>query len=160
MTTENTDPDSDFPGRVPTEITFICLLLLMIGANLYVIVKCKVYQHFNKMVIMFCVTLLQLVRLVMYLWRATTDKYSISGWVWYRLVTDSTNFLLGIVALVLFIQWHQTYQVLCNPLNALLTMEKNWAQVVQIVLLIAYTVFFIFDISVVMYDSLSSKGTY
>lgn len=50
--------------------------------------------------------------------------------MWYRIVTDWTNFLLGVIALVLIVQWHQTYRVLNNPLNALQTFEKNWAHVV------------------------------
>ena len=61
------------------------------------------------MSIMVCLTVIQLLRLMTYILRVVTDKYTTTQWVWYRITTDLANYLLGIVALVLLAQWHQTY---------------------------------------------------
>ena len=134
------------------------LLVLVITANFVVILKLKVYQNFNSMCIMLCLTVILMLRLVTYLLRVIMDKYSHEQWVWYRISTDIVNYLLGTVAIVLLMQWHQTYTVLSNPLRALKTMEKNWAKVAQIALIVTYTVFMVFDIGVVIVDSQSDES--
>lgn len=85
-------------------------------------------------------------------------------WVWYRSMTDVTNFLLGIISIILLIQWQQTYSVLANPMHAIRTMENNWAKVTQIVICLLYTVFITFDMIVIVIDAgtdgVSNKGAF
>eukprot|EP00353_Schmidingerella_taraikaensis_P001507 CAMPEP_0185599726 /NCGR_PEP_ID=MMETSP0434-20130131/82897_1 /TAXON_ID=626734 ORGANISM="Favella taraikaensis, Strain Fe Narragansett Bay" /NCGR_SAMPLE_ID=MMETSP0434 /ASSEMBLY_ACC=CAM_ASM_000379 /LENGTH=180 /DNA_ID=CAMNT_0028229227 /DNA_START=84 /DNA_END=626 /DNA_ORIENTATION=- len=105
------------------------------------------------MIIMIAMTLIQFIRLLMFIWRLIANQWSSEGWVWYRISTDFTNYLLGVIALVLIIQWHQTYRVLNNPIDALQTFEKNWARVAQLALIATYTIFIVFDVIVVIIDA-------
>ena len=41
-----------------------------------------------------------------YMWRILANEWSLEQWAWYRLTTDWTNYLLGVIALVLIVQWH------------------------------------------------------
>ena len=50
-------PNEEFPGRVPTDITFSCLLILVIVANIFIVIKLKVYKNFNSFIILVCLTL-------------------------------------------------------------------------------------------------------
>ena len=97
------------------------------------------------MIIICAVTLLQTIRMVTYMWRIIDDSWSIHNEIVYRIDTDWTNYLLGIVALVLVVQWHQTYSVLKNPQLAVETFEKNWARKLQLALIVIYTIFIVFD---------------
>ena len=99
-------PNEEFPGRVATELTLSALLILVITANIVIILKLKVYKNFTSMSIMVCLTVIQLLRLLTYLLRVLTNEYSQRQWVWYRITTDLANYLLGIVAIVLLVQWH------------------------------------------------------
>ena len=99
-------PNAAFPGRVPTDIVFIALLILLITANISVVFKCKVYTNFNSMCIMVFLTVLQFLRLITYFRRVIVNEYSLDMWVWYRATTDLCNYLLSVVALVLLVQWH------------------------------------------------------
>lgn len=100
------NPNEQFGGRVPAEITLSCLLVLLITANICVMVKCRVHKNLNSFVIMTCLTVLQCIRMITFIWRLTKDEYSVQTWVWYRVVTDWCNYLLGLIAIVLFVQWH------------------------------------------------------
>ena len=69
------------------------------------------------MCIMVFLTVLQFLRLITYFRRVIKNEYSLDMWVWYRATTDLCNYLLSVVALVLLVQWHQTYSalsVLCD----------------------------------------------
>ena len=99
-------PNAAFPARVPTDIVFITLLVLLITANISVVIKCKVYKNFNSMCIMVFLTVLQFLRLITYFRRVVKNEYSLDMWVWYRATTDLCNYLLSVVALVLLVQWH------------------------------------------------------
>ena len=145
-------PNDTFKGRVAVELTLSAILILIISSNIVIVIKLKVYKNFTSMSIMVCLTVVQVLRLLTYILRVTTDKYSHEQWLWYRITTDFANYLLGIVALVLLAQWHQTYDVLSNPRRAVQTMEKNWAKVAQIAMITTYTVLIIFDICVVIDD--------
>ena len=145
------------PGRVITEITLSVFIAMIIVANITIIVKCKVYKNLNSMMIMCAITTMQIIRLANYIWRLIADKWCTDYWEWYRLMTDWTNYLLGVIALVLIVQWYQTYSALNNPLNALRTFEKNWAKVAQISLIVIYTVFIVFDSLIVLGDAFTSQ---
>ena len=149
----NEKPSDVIRGRVALDTMFTILVFLVITANVYFVLKLKVYKNFNSMSIMISITIIQLLRLCTYIIRLVTDKFSEDMWAWYRITTDISNYLLGVVAIVLLVQWQQTYQVLHNPLRAIQTMEKNWAQVTQIVVIAIYTMFMIFDIGVVIDDA-------
>mmetsp|Transcript_15865 Transcript_15865/g.19983 ORF Transcript_15865/g.19983 Transcript_15865/m.19983 type:complete len:110 (+) Transcript_15865:182-511(+) len=105
------------------------------------------------MIIMIAMTLIQFIRLLMFIWRLIANQWSSKVWAWYRISTDFTNYLLGVIALVLIVQWHQTYRVLNNPIDALQTFEKNWARVAQLALIATYTIFIVFDVIVVIIDA-------
>ena len=104
------------------------------------------------MSIMVCLTIILLDRLVTYLIRVIHNEYDDEIWVWYRISTDIVGYLIGIIAIVLLMQWHQTYKVLSNPLLALRTFEKNLEKVSIFLFIVSYTIFMIFDISVVLVD--------
>ena len=91
-----------------------------------------------------------------YMWRILANEWSLEQWAWYRLTTDWTNYLLGVIALVLIVQWHQTYRVLNNPVTALRTFEKNWARVAMIALISISTLLVIFDTCVVLIDDIEA----
>ena len=55
------------------------------------------------MTIMVAITLIRAVRMTTFVWRITMNHWATDSWMWYRLVTDWTNFLLGVIALVLLI---------------------------------------------------------
>ena len=97
------DPEVEFPGRLPTEIILSSLLFLAITANIAVTVKCEGYKNKSSLFIISILSLQLLVRLSVYSYRILTDKYIGADWVWYRVSTDVSNFLLGIVALVLLV---------------------------------------------------------
>lgn len=75
---------------------------------------------------------------------------------WYRISQDLCNFFRSIMELILLVQWHQTYSVLSNPLAAMKTLERNWAKVAEITLIVLYTIFMIFDICTVLIDHVNS----
>ena len=97
------DPEAEFPGRLPTEIILSSLLFLAVTANIAVTVRCQVYNNKSSLFIITILSLQLLVRLVIYLYRILTDEYIGGDWVMYRVSTDVSNFLLGIVALVLLV---------------------------------------------------------
>ena len=66
-------------------------------------------------------------RLVTYIERLVLNDYSVKQWVQYRIESDVTNYLIGIISIILLAQWYQTYQVLNDPLHAINRLEKNWA---------------------------------
>ena len=150
-------PSDHFPGRVPTDIAFSAVLVLVITANVAVIFKCQIYRIFNSMVIMTFLTLLQTIRLITFLVRIFQDKYSEEQWVWYRVQTDLCSYLLSIVNIILLMQWYQTYQVLADPLEAAKTIEKNWTKIVSIVLMLFNTFFVLFDIIMIFIDANSGR---
>ena len=47
--------------------------------------------------------------------------------------------------------------MLANPLNAIRTLEKNWAKVAQLSLLLTYNLFMIVDIVVILIDAQSAQ---
>ncbi len=97
--------------------------------------------------------LLQLLKLSTYLLRLITDSYSVQYWVFYRIESDVSNYLIGLISIILLAQWYQSYQVLADPLHAINRLEKNWAFVSQIILCILLTVFVILDIVTVSLDA-------
>ena len=96
-------PNEYFGWRVPIEITLSALLVLVITANIFVVLKCKVYKNYNSLTIMFCLTIMHFIRLSTFLKRIVGDKYSKDQWVWYRITSDLANYLLQIISLVLLI---------------------------------------------------------
>ena len=69
-------PNEELPGRIPTEITLIVLLGLLITANITVIFKCKVHKNLNSLIILCAMTIIQLIRIVTYIWRLINNKWS------------------------------------------------------------------------------------
>ena len=55
------------------------------------------------MTIMCAMTAIQVIRLTTYIWRLVVNKWATDTWMWYRVVTDWTNYLLCVIALVLLI---------------------------------------------------------
>lgn len=100
------NPNEDFPARIPVEILLSCLLVLVITANICVFFKGKVYQNFNSSSILVCLTILQILRLITFMHRLIQNKNVIDDWVWNRVVTDLTNYFLGVVSVILFAQWY------------------------------------------------------
>jgi len=41
--------------------------------------------------------------------RLIVNKNVKDDWVWNRVATDLSNYLLGVVSIILFAQWYQTY---------------------------------------------------
>ena len=156
QTATETNGNSEAAGNVPIEITLCVLLVLLIAANIVVFVKSKVYSNFNSASILACLTLLQVLRLINFMHRLVKPAYVLDAWVWYRSITDLTNYLLGVISIVLLVQWQQTYSVLSNPLQAITTMENNWAKVTQISICCAYTLFISFDILAIILDAQTS----
>ena len=58
-----------------------------------------------------------------------------------------------IIALILLLQWHQTYSVLSNPTRAIVTLFRNWAQKIQIIIIVFMTLLLLFDLSMIIGDS-------
>ena len=69
-------PNDYYAWRVPIEIALSALLVLVITANIFVVLKCKVYKNYNSLTIMFCLTVIHFIRLITFLKRITEDKYS------------------------------------------------------------------------------------
>ena len=96
-------PNEKFPGRVPSELCLSAILAILVAINIIVIVKLQVYKQMNSMTIMVALTLLQVIRMITYIWRVVENDWSVNTWVWYRVTTDWTNFLLGVISLVLIV---------------------------------------------------------
>jgi len=50
-------------------------------------------------------TILQILRLITLMRRLVTTRYATDDRVWNRVVADLTNYLLGVVSIILLIQW-------------------------------------------------------
>jgi len=122
--------NDEFPARMTVEIMFCCLLVLVITANIWVFIRSKVYKNFNSSSILVCLTLLQILRLITYMQRLITGHNVNEDRKWNRMTTDLCNYLIALVSIILFAQWHQTYSVLVNPLRAIRTLESNWAFII------------------------------
>ena len=77
------------------------MLFIFIAVNIAIVHKLKVYENFNSMSIMVCLTIILLDRLVTYLIRVIVNEYDDEEWVWYRISTDIVGYLIGIIAIVL-----------------------------------------------------------
>lgn len=87
--------------------------------NITVTFRYKVYKNLNSMLIICAMTILQAIRMITYVWRIFKNEWAVYDWAYYRIVFDWTNFMLQMIALVLIVQWHQTYRVLNNPIKAI-----------------------------------------
>ena len=45
-------------------------------------------------------------RLVTYIERLVLNDYSVKQWVQYRIESDVTNYLIGIISIILLAQWY------------------------------------------------------
>lgn len=145
-------PNEEFPARVPLDITFSAILLVLLTINVYIVVKLKVHENCNSLAIMACLSVIEAMRICIFIWRILENKYSQEEWFWYRATTDLANYLLGIIAIILLAQWHQTFCVLSNPTRAIKTLYNNWAKVFLLTIVTLETILFIFDFIVIVAD--------
>ena len=130
----------------------------MITANVCVFVKCRVYENWTTIAILGSVTLILLFHLFTFIDRLVRNTYSEDQWVWYRIMEDFANYLIGIISIILLVQWYQTYSVLKNLNEAMERIEKSWAISCQVALVVLVCILFVFDFIIIMIDHSSSEA--
>ena len=66
-------PNEEFPARVPIDITYSAVLLILITVNIYTVLKLKIYGNFNSLMIMFCLTAIEIIRMLTFIWRVVNN---------------------------------------------------------------------------------------
>ena len=96
-------PNMEFPARLPLDITFSAVLFIFVIVNIYTIVKLRVFENNNSLAIMVCLSVIEIIRILLLIWRVVENEYvkDIGSWFWYRVTTDITNYLLSIISLIL-----------------------------------------------------------
>ena len=102
------------------EYIIIILSISAMAVNIFVFFKLKVYRICSSAVIMVVMTLILLVRglsSILKLADAVTDVREYLKHI--RIFHDISTYFWGIVVVILFFQWHQTYSLLADPKKAL-----------------------------------------
>ena len=83
------------------------MLFIFVIVNIFTIIKLKVFENYNSLAIMVCLSAIEAIRILLLIWRVVENEYvkDMGSWFWYRVTTDLSNFLLSIIALILLAQW-------------------------------------------------------
>ena len=153
LTPDEISPSQYFPGLVATEVIFCVLFSALVSANSAIFFMCKIYKNISSFVILALLTLLNASRMVQLLIRLVNDEWQYDEYEFNRLCTDVSTYLFGLVCVILLFQWHQTYRVLANPLQALNYMQNKQSVVYPLIFTIVYSLFFIIDVIFVVVDA-------
>ena len=58
---------------MPLDITYSAVLLILITVNIYTVLKLKIYGNFNSLMIMFCLTAIEIIRMLTFIWRVVNN---------------------------------------------------------------------------------------
>ena len=109
-------------------IIFLFSIAILAISNVVIFFTAKVYRRCMSTFIYLSLFAVILMRAVQYTQRLVNQsEWYYENWMINRLLTDITAYFIGIVSTALYVQWHQTYNILDNPQKAIKQITNNTA---------------------------------